>query len=483
MIHYILQILAFQLLFLKAYDVFLKKELHFNWNRIYLIMTPILSFILPLIKIDFIRNNIPEEYIIQLPAVILGGSSTEYLASETLSEITIVGSSAISVTLIIQLIWFTGVLVALGILSLKLFKVYKLKRSGIISKINDTNFISLPKTDTAFSFLNSIFIGEDLSDNQKETIIVHEKIHIQQYHSIDLLFFEFIKIICWFNPLVYLYQSKMVLLQEFIADEKAASLKGKNEYYNGLLSQVFKTESISFINTFFNHSLIKKRITMLQKSNLKQNKITQLKYLLLVPIIGIMLVYTSCTQETTAQVESNQVSKNSNSSSKSDILKNIEALKESIAIKGNITEEEENALKALIVLFDGDKLENHYYNEVKDLIELPFGTIQKVPTYPGCTGDNETLKKCFTKNIMQFVGAEFNTKVANKEVSGKQRIAVKFKIDITGKVTNVQAKSKFKELEIEAVRVINSLPQMLPGEHEGKKVGVQYSLPILFEIE
>ena len=481
MIHYILQILIFQLLFLVAYDVFLKKELHFNWNRIYLIVAPLLSFILPLIKIGFIRKNIPEEYIIQLPAVMLGTKSSEYITSETLSEITIAGTSTISITLIIQIIWLTGMLVALGILGLKLFKVYKLKRSGILSKINDTNFISLPKTDTAFSFLNTIFIGEDLSDKQKETIIIHENIHIQQYHSLDLLFFEFIKVICWFNPLVYLYQSKMVLLQEFIADEKAASLKGKNEYYNGLLSQVFKTESISFINTFFNQSLIKKRIIMLQKSNLKQNKITQLKYLLLVPIIGIMLIYTSCTQETNAQTDTNQVSKTT-SSPKSDILKNIEALKESIAIKGNITEEEENALKALIVLFDGNKLENHYYDDVKDLIELPFGTIQKVPTYPGCTGDNEALKKCFTQNIWQFVGAEFNTKLSNKEISGKQRIIVNFKIDITGKVTNVQAKSEFKELEIEAVRVINNLPQMLPGEHEGKKVGVQYSLPILFEI-
>ncbi len=482
MIHYILQILVFQLLFLVAYDVFLKKELHFNWNRIYLIVTPILSFILPFIKIDFIRNSIPEEYIIQLPAVMLGGSSSEYIASETLSEITIAGTSAISAALIIQLIWLSGMIIAFSVLCFKFYKVYQLKRKGVSTKLNGTRVISLPKTDTAFSFLNTIFIGEDLSEKQKETILLHEKIHIQQYHSIDLLFFEFIKIICWFNPLVYLYQSKMVLLQEFIADEKAASLKGKNEYYNGLLSQVFNTESISFINTFFNHSLIKKRIIMLQKSNLKQNKITQLKYLLLVPIIGVMLTYTSCTQETNAQAGTNQVSKTS-TSSKSDIIKNIEALKESIAVKGEMTKEEELALKSLMVLTDGNKLESPYYNEVKDIIEIPFGVIQKVPTYPGCTGDNEALKQCFTQNIMQFVGAEFNTKVDNKDISGKQRIAVKFKIDNTGKVTNVQARSEFKELENEAVRVISSLPQMLPGEHEGKKVGVQYSLPIIFDIK
>jgi len=84
---------------------------------------------------------------------------------------------------------------------------------------------------------------------------------------------------------------------------------------------------------------------------------------------------------------------------------------------------------------------------------------------------------------MQFVGAEFNTKVSNKEILGKQRIVVKFKIDNTGKVTNVQTRSEFKELEGEAIRVISSLPEMLPGEHEGKKVGVQYSLPIIFDIQ
>ena len=482
MIHYILQILVFQLLFLIAYDVFLKKELHFNWNRIYLIGTPVLSFILPLIEIDFIRKNIPEGYIIQLPAVILGGTSSEYVASETLNAIIIHGISAISTTLIFQLIWLSGALVALSFFLFKLYKVFKLKRSGTSINIDRTKIISLANTDIAFSFLNTIFIGEGLSSTQKETILLHEKVHIQQYHSFDLLFFEVIKIICWFNPLVYVYQSKMILLQEYMADEKAASLKGKNEYYNGLLSQVFKTESISFINPFFNHSLIKKRIIMLQKSNLKANKISQLKYLLLVPIIGIMIIYTSCTEETNAQSPTSQVSK-STSSPESDILKNIEALKESIAVKGDMTKKEENALKALLVLTDGNKLESPYYEEVKDLIEIPFGIIQKVPTYPGCTGDNEALKECFTENIMQFVGAEFNTKVSNKEILGKQRIVVKFKIDNTGKVTNVQARSEFKELEGEAIRVISSLPEMLPGEHEGKKVGVQYSLPIIFDIQ
>ncbi|MBV1922943.1 MAG: energy transducer TonB, partial [Flavobacteriaceae bacterium] len=136
------------------------------------------------------------------------------------------------------------------------------------------------------------------------------------------------------------------------------------------------------------------------------------------------------------------------------------------------------------VLTDGNGLKSPYFEDVKDQISLHFGVIEKVPTYPGCTGEKEELKKCFSQKIMQFVGSEFNTKVGKEsKVSGKQRIVVDFKIDNTGKIANVKAKADYAELEKEAIRVINKLPEMLPGEHNGKKVGVKYTLPIVFEIK
>jgi beta-lactamase regulating signal transducer with metallopeptidase domain len=190
MIHYILQVIAFQLLFLVVYDLFLKKELYFNWNRVYLILTPILSFILPLIKIDFIRNNIPSEYVVQLPAVILGTSSSNEMATIILDEVTIFGSSGIRAGTIIQLIWLTGMLVSLGFFVFKLYKIHQLKRTGTITKINKTTIVSLPKTDVSFSFLNTIFLGESLSEEQKETILLHEKIHIEERHSFDYYFLK-----------------------------------------------------------------------------------------------------------------------------------------------------------------------------------------------------------------------------------------------------------------------------------------------------
>jgi len=472
MIHYILQIIAFQLLFLVVYDLFLKKELYFNWNRIYLLVTPILSFVLPLIKIDFIRNNIPSEYVIQLPAVILGNSSSNVMATIILDEVTVFGSSGISTGMMIQLIWLSGILVSLSLFSFKLYKINKLKQTGTSTIINKTTIVSLPKTNKAFSFLNTIFLGEELSEKQKQTILLHEKIHIKENHSFDLLFFEAIKIICWFNPLVYVFQNKMTLLQEYIADDKAASEKGKNNYYQGLLSQVFNTESISFINTFFNHSLIKKRIIMLQKSNTKSRnqKINQLKYLMLIPVIGIMLIYSSCAQEP-ENVETSSVSEK------------IMELKSALE---NEKLSEEDKKELMIILSNSGKkvVELREIEEFNEGNTIPFAQIDKVPTYPGCTGTNGELKKCMTKNITQFVAKEFNIETtSNLGLSGKQRISVQFKIDKSGNVVNVRARAPHPSLEAEAVRVVSKLPKMKPGEQDGKTVGVLYSLPILFKIE
>ena len=71
MINYILQIILFQVFFLAFYDFFLSKETFFTKNRWYLLATPILSFVLPLIKIPTFQKAVPKEYIVQLPEIFL----------------------------------------------------------------------------------------------------------------------------------------------------------------------------------------------------------------------------------------------------------------------------------------------------------------------------------------------------------------------------------------------------------------------------
>ena len=494
MIHYILQILAFQLLFLVVYDLFLKKETFFSSNRLYLIVTPVLSLILPLIKIDLIRQNIPEQFMMQLPSVLIGGNSrTPILASETLDAITISSVSDLSYSEIGQLIWFIGILVSFGIFCFKLYKISKLKKLGTITSVNGLKIYRMPNSDSAFSFFKNIFLGEQLSEVQKTNILLHEKIHIDQRHSLDLIFFEVLRIIFWFNPLVYVYQNKMVLLQEFTADAEVAALNGKRAYYEGLLSQVFKTESISFINTFFNHSLIKKRITMLQKS--KSKKIFQLKYLLLVPVLAAMLVYTSCSDQ--APVKEVETVK----SADTEVMDKINELAEAIMKKGNISDEEFLAIKFLSKEHkEGDKIYTSvdeyleeqralagldHINESNTEVKIPFSEIDRVPVFPGCEGlDAEASKKCFTQKISAFIGENFKIENLNESgLSGKQRIMTQFVINKEGKVIVKAIKANHPDLEAEALSTLNQLPIMIPGVQDGINVAVEYSLPIIFAVE
>lgn len=118
--------------------------------------------------------------------------------------------------------------------------------------------------------------------------------------------------------------------------------------------------------------------------------------------------------------------------------------------------------------------------------DVPFAVIENVPIYLGCTGaDNEVLKKCMSDNISAFVNQHFDMKkIEALSLPPKvYRTAVQFKIDIYGDVVDVRARGDRPEIEEEAVRVVSNLPKMIPGEHRGKRVGVLYSLPIIFKIE
>lgn len=469
MIHTILQILVFQLLFLAVYDLFLKKETFFNLNRAYLLLTPTLSIILPFVSLDFLQENIPQEYVVQLPAVILGNTASE------------AGSNATFWMSTLSSLYFIGVLFTSFIFSFNLLKIAKLRVSGKKKNFKETRLILLPKTDLTFSFFSTIYLGETVSEENKASIIAHEKVHIQQKHSYDLLYFELLRIVFWFNPLVYMFQNRIATLHEYIADSEITRNKDKKQYYQNLLSEIFQTEQISFVNTFFKQSLIKERIIMLQKS--KSQKGAQVKYLLLLPIIFSMLFYTSCSNE--PKPEEIQ----STSQSDSEVMTKINELAEAIMKKGDMTAEEEKALKLLTTEAQpGDKV----YTSVREYLDdtkgengtdVPYSVIDQVPAYPGCSGDNETMRKCMSTKIAESINSNFNTSIANDlNISGRQRIAVQFKIDKTGNVTDVRARAKHPELEAEAMRVVNLLPQMKPGEQKGEKVGVLYSLPIVFDV-
>ncbi|MEP2936141.1 MAG: M56 family metallopeptidase [Gilvibacter sp.] len=474
MMHYVVQTLAFQALFLLVYDLFLKKETFFNWNRAYLLVTAVLSFVLPFIKIEAIQQSVGQDFAVQLPAVLVANSPAV--------DPSLVGSDP---WFSWSYVWLLGVVVALFIFTKKLLSIARLRKRGVATRFKEFTLIRIFDSMAAFTFFRTIFLGEDLSQQQREIVLQHEQVHVKQWHTIDLLFFEGLRVLCWFNPLVYIYQKRLTVLHEFIADRHVATQKGTSAYYQELLSQVFQTQNVSFVNTFFNHSLIKKRIIMLQKSKSRSAKL--LKFALVLPLLAAMLLYVSCAQEAEAKND------------KTEVMTKIEELSEAIMKKGNLTDEEAKALEFLATpAKEGDKV----YESVEEYLEenkmalntrsgsvtqdkdIPFAVVEKVPTYPGCSGTNDELKKCMVQKITQLVSSNFNTKLADSlKLEGKQRIVSMFKIDKYGNVVDIKSRAPHPTLESEAIRVLKLIPKMKPGEEKEKPVAVMYSLPIIFEVK
>ncbi len=122
----------------------------------------------------------------------------------------------------------------------------------------------------------------------------------------------------------------------------------------------------------------------------------------------------------------------------------------------------------------------------EEIADVPFAVIENVPVYPGCEGEktNDAKKRCMSSKISDFINKKFNSNLASDlGLEGRQRIAVQFKIDKNGRVTDVRARAPHPRLEKEAMDVVQSLPNMTPGKQRGKPVGVLYSLPIIFDIQ
>ncbi|WP_417884966.1 M56 family metallopeptidase [Zunongwangia sp.] len=478
MMQYIIQIVIFQLAFLLVYELFLKKETFFTANRWYLLLTPVLSLILPFVSFTALSEVLPASAVtainntIKLPEVFIGGNQPQV---QQLPTVHIKAEKTAAVN------WWLVVYALGSFMSLVLF----LKRWRVIGKLfqfkaedkKDFKIVEIPNSRVAFTFLKTVFLGSDISAEEREQILEHELIHVSQKHSLDLLFFEILKVLFWFNPLVYIFQNRIAALHEFIADEAVVKKTSKKHYFNQLLNSAFDTQNLSFTNQFFNKSLIKKRIVMLQKN--KSSTIAKFKFLLVVPVLAMMLIYVSCSDERDV--------------SSDDPTGDIDNLISKIQNKDNLSEDEKielvKVLQAVEEKMEGTsfKEENKVY-EVRgwaDTNDVPFAVIEEVPVFPGCEDlkSNEARKECMSQKLMEFVAEEFNTDIGKGvlEEGAIGRVIVQFRIDETGNIRDIKARGPVPELEEEAKRVVNSIPQMTPGKQRGKAASVIYSLPIAFQ--
>lgn len=132
-----------------------------------------------------------------------------------------------------------------------------------------------------------------------------------------------------------------------------------------------------------------------------------------------------------------------------------------------------------------DKLESIEISDVEPIVEVPFNIVEIVPTFPECDHlQGEARKQCTQDYISRFIGRNFNTSVGvNEGLSGLHRINAVFKVDIDGSIVFIQSNAQYQSLSEEANRVIETLPQMIPGRQRGRAVIVPYSIPIQISFE
>ena len=423
---YLLQTLVFQMVFFALYELLLRKETFFKLNRWYLLLSIPVSLVLPFITVSSLKTVRFFEASLQL----------KELELDTKLGVVNSGFKDILISFFTNNNLWLGISLIVGglILSLFLVKLYQLNQLIKQNKSEEQEcftVIELRKSTNAFSFLNYIFLGNLIPSEDKEMILAHEKAHVLDKHSYDLIAFELLKVVLWFNPMLYLFQKRLKEVHEYIADSKSATTT-KKAYANVLINQLFQTKHLSFINTFYKKSLTQKRLIMLSKSKSKQSKIA--KYLVLIPVLLIMITYNSCSQ-TQEKIEGED-----------------------------------------FINYETNKITNDFEAE-----SLPIKLVDTAPIFPDCT--SKDTKDCFSQSISKLVALNFNTNLAEElGLKGMYKIIISFKVDKTGAVVETIARAKHPKLEEEAVRVINLIPKLKPAQYNGKNVTVNYSLPIKFKV-
>ena len=247
------------------YRLFLSRETFFQGNRIYLLVSLLLAFTLPLAEYDGFEGNAVYHY--QLPVIELGGASS----GTDVSEAGIVKPSA-SPTAYLPVVYGVGCgFSALLVLLQAVATIAALRKR---------------KAGSAFSFFGRIHVDDTVYGSQR--VVRHEQVHARQWHSADIVLMQAVKIFNWFNPVVYLYERAIRLQHEYIADGQAAA-NDQFAYAELLVSRAMGANGPVLANSFSNSRLLKRRIAMLFRD--KSPRLRSWRYAALLPVVAVLLIF------------------------------------------------------------------------------------------------------------------------------------------------------------------------------------------------
>jgi hypothetical protein len=271
-LRYVVETSACLILFYAVYWLFLKKETFFFLNRIYLLASLLLSFVIPALRVPspFLTVPLPSAPVVAETAAALPARSW-------------------GVADAIVLIYAAGVLVFLARFIIQVVNLFLVVRRSGSRDFDGLRIVSVDREFAPFSFLKFIFVNEhDFSPSNLGHILAHERAHIRQGHSLDVLLAELATVAQWFNPIVRPYKRSIQETHEFLADSEVIA-QGFNSarYQLVMLEQQVGSRLLGFSSNF-KQSQIKRRIVMM--SQIRSKGAARLKALLLMPLAALLVL-------------------------------------------------------------------------------------------------------------------------------------------------------------------------------------------------
>ncbi len=429
MILYFIKTILLLGVFYTLYSMLMKGKKSFRWNRFYLVMTAMLSVMLPFLNgISFkIGQQITQK---NTPLAITLDTIEIYTNSVKTHEI--------DYSKIIFAVYMLGLLWGLLRIALGYFVIRRIKQGAVLEPYGDRSVFFHPQIESPFSFGRDIFIPDAYKDKPVlASILHHESVHVDRMHSRDKLLFAVLQSVCWYNPFVYLYHKEIELIHEFEADDISAAQMTKDDYVENILQAIrYHHTPTLLVHHFFHHPL-KSRITMLYKQS---TRAVLQKYLLAFCTSTICLL--TLYLQGQAQHKKGQP-------------------KYSVDQRVTDTVEVEDPVSGKSELI----ITKH----------TPDTLYERADIMPEFTGGSDGLMQYLAKEI------RYPSSAIQDNISGK--VVVSFTVNKEGRVKDVEIikyPPNGESLAKEAKRVVEVMPRWKPATLDGKPVSVQYHLPVDF---
>ncbi len=261
------------------YRLFLYRLTFFNLNRIFLAGSIMVSALAPFLS--FTVNTPPPVYVATTPQL--------FIIPAKATNIPQVQATSVDWVYLLQLMYWAGTLLMGGLLLFRLVSLLLLYYKSGDLDYKGCRIRTMKGKNSPFSFFRSIFLNpQHYSEAELAVIVAHEKVHIRQWHSVDILLGALSRVFCWFNPLVWLLDKELHRNLEFIADDQVLQKGAERRHYQLSLLSVVTGKTSIYPTTYFNFSHLKIRIHMMNKQRSARFQLT--KYAVsLILISGLLL--------------------------------------------------------------------------------------------------------------------------------------------------------------------------------------------------